>query len=56
MLNADVEGPTGPALKAWQPYNGDDVTILPLGGDGRVASCPAGFWGSQAQFDWQLYG
>ncbi|WVQ93495.1 hypothetical protein IAU59_000569 [Kwoniella sp. CBS 9459] len=37
----------------WNQY-GDDGDILALGG-GQVGACPDGFWGSQVQYDWQLY-
>jgi hypothetical protein len=42
----------------WQAFTASstDADVFPLGGDGEVTLCPAGFWGGEVQYDWQLYG
>ncbi|WWD05609.1 hypothetical protein V865_003690 [Kwoniella europaea PYCC6329] len=45
---------SGSSSENWPPYTSED-DVLAIGG-GDISSCPEGFWGDKAKYDWQLYG
>ncbi|KAL7424730.1 hypothetical protein Q5752_000414 [Cryptotrichosporon argae] len=50
--------PTATSHTSWKAYTsteGDATGVFALGGDGLVEACPSGFWGTEAEFDFQLY-
>lgn len=57
-FSQDVQGRVASFVKngnpgsGWSAYNGNNVFAI---GGGLTESCPAGFWGGQVKFDFQLY-
>lgn len=57
-FSQDVQGRVASFVKngnpgsGWSAYNGNNVFAI---GGGQTESCPAGFWGGQVKFDFQLY-
>lgn len=59
FMHTSNPNPTSGGYPTWNPSTSSDVHALLLGnggGEDDPGACTPSFWGSQVQYDWQIYG